>query len=347
MGNMRNPGVLAVAAGVALAVLFALLGVTTVLDSKIGFGLAAVCLVVSALIYVFYSRGSAVEKTGYGALLFIIAVAFVIPLLMINQQQSQATATAQLYDLKLQRGAALFGQYCATCHGFQGQGLTGPKLNNNPTVNKLSNDDLTRIISGGIADPNDPSKLLMPNWLNTLGGSLTEEQISYLVAMIRSSDPTYRSAQGLADVNGFDYVLGTLTNPTQIAQYKDQEKSGSKPPSSTFLDLTGQSTVTIDALDVTGGAVPWGWVATDPSGKMQTANIIIKAGTTVTWGNKSSAPHNVVSGPSGKPDGKFSSPGILLANSPDTYSFKFTTPGEYPYYCGIHPAMVGWISVQP
>ena len=68
---------------------------------------------------------------------------------MVNQQQVRADRTAALYDQSLQRGAALFGQYCATCHGFQGQGMAGPKLKN-PDVNKFTNDDLTRIISAGI-----------------------------------------------------------------------------------------------------------------------------------------------------------------------------------------------------
>jgi len=122
MGSSRNPGTLAVTAGVALAVLFALMGVTAVLPGQVGFGLAVVALAVSVLISIFYSRTNAVEKTGYGSLIFIIAVAFIIPLLMVNQQQAQATQAAAQYDLTLQRGAALFGQYCATCHGFQGQG---------------------------------------------------------------------------------------------------------------------------------------------------------------------------------------------------------------------------------
>ncbi len=73
------------------------------------------------------------------------------------------------YDLTLQRGAALFGQYCATCHGFQGQGLAGPKLNNNPTVNKFTDDDLTRIISAGIPlNVADPTVLQMPAWSSKL-----------------------------------------------------------------------------------------------------------------------------------------------------------------------------------
>ncbi|HLJ81475.1 MAG TPA: hypothetical protein VKT52_08320, partial [Ktedonobacterales bacterium] len=70
MGNNRNPGFLFVVGGVALAVIFALLGFTTVLEGRIAFGLMALCLVSAALIYTFYSRASVIEKTGYGALIF-------------------------------------------------------------------------------------------------------------------------------------------------------------------------------------------------------------------------------------------------------------------------------------
>lgn len=340
---------LAVTIGVALAVLFALLGVTQVLEGKIGLGLAAVTLVASALIYIFYSRGNNVEKSGYGALLFVIAIAFIIPLLLINQTSSQAAETSSRYDLTLHRGAALFGQYCASCHGYQAQGQSGPKLNNNDAVNKLSNDDLHRIISGGVPNPEDLTKYSMPPWLDTFGGPLTESDIDYLVQLIRSSDKDYRDTNQLGNVNGFNYVLGSLANATQIAQYNEQLKGGSKPNANTFADLTAQKTVSIDAQNVTSGAAPWGWVVTgvQAGDGTPTANVKIKAGTTLVFGNKSSAPHNVFSGPPGKPDGKFKSEGILSAASADTYKITLTTPGDYPYYCGIHPAMVGYITVVP
>ncbi len=351
MGNNRNPGIFAVGIGVALAVLFALLGITQVLQGRIGYGLMAVCLVASALIYLFYSRGSTIEKTGYGALVFVIATAFIIPFLMVTQQQDQATATQATYDTTLQRGAALFGQYCASCHGFLGQGINGPQLNNNKAVNTLTNEDITGIISGGVRNPSDPSKFLMPAWLDRFGGSLTEEDISYLVALIRSSDPAYRATNHLENVNGFSYVLGTLTNPTQIAEYNIEKKGGTKPPPTTFTDMTSKTSVSIEAQDNGGNSSGYGWfaVGANPtSNAADNANIIIKVGTTVTWSNKSTAPHTVVSGTSAAPTTTFGSlTKILAPNSSDTYSFTFTKAGEFPFFCSIHPAMIGWITVQP
>jgi plastocyanin/mono/diheme cytochrome c family protein len=344
MGTTRNPGMLAITAGVGLAILFALLGATGVLDGKIGFGLAAIALVVCALVYIFYSRGNNVEKTGYGALVFIVAVAFIIPVLMVTQQQNQADAAKAQYDLKLQRGAALFGQYCATCHGFQGQGIVGPRLNGSTTLANFTNDDITRIISGGIVNNLDPTtlnKLQMPSWSQAFGGPLTEEQISYLVALIRSSDKSYLAQNNLPSVNGFSYVLGSLTNATQIAQYKDQLKSGSRPTD--LVDLTSQATVTIDSINDATNASGFGWqVKGQPN-----AHIKIKVGTTVVWTNPaSSAAHNVASG-NGQPDGKFTFPKLLAPGGADSSTFTFTTAGDYPFFCLIHPAMTGYIEVVP
>ncbi len=342
MDGNRNPGLIAVTAGVGFAVLFALLGVTSVLDGKIAFGLAVVSLAVAAMVYVFYSRGNAVTKTGYASLIMLIAIGLMIPFMLVAQTQTQANAQASQYDLTLQRGAAIFGQYCASCHGYQGQGLNGPKLNNNPDVNKLTYQDLTRIISGGIANPTNPGVLLMPAWLNTYGGSLTPDDINYLVAFIRSSDTAYTSSKGLPSTNGFNYVYATLINATQRADFEAQKKGGSKPPASSFVDKTADTAVTIEAVTSTTNSSGYDWQilgGTSP-------NIIIKVGTTVTWVNNTpgGVPHNVVSGSGGVPNNKF--PTSPIFSQGGTYTYTFTTAGEYPYYCGVHPAMVGWITVQ-
>ncbi len=348
MENTRNPGLVVISIGIGLAVIFALMGVTGGLNpSNLAYGLAVVSVVVSALIYIFYMRANAVTKTGYAALLLVIVTGLIIPFLAFSQPQAQANAQAQQYDLTLKRGAALFGQYCSTCHGFLGQGLNGPQLNDNSAVNKLSDQDLTRIISGGIANPSDPSKLLMPAWLNTYGGSLTQDDITYLVALIRSSDPQYRSLNHLENVNGFDYVFQSLTNPTQIAEYEAQKKAGNgpqKPPATSFVDLSSQKTITIEAVDDANNPSGFGWQIVGHPG---VSNVIIAPGTVVTWVNHSSGstPHDVVSQPSAAGTGKFPDSAIMAPGAPG-YSYTFTKAGDYPFICGIHPAMTGWITVK-
>lgn len=73
-------------------------------------------------------------------------------------------------------------------------------------------------------------------------------------------------------------------------------------------------------------------------------------GTTVTWVNMSDADHTITSGQAGTPDGKFDS-GMANLLQPhnqgaaSTFTFTFKTPGAYPYYCALHPAMIGQVQV--
>jgi plastocyanin len=77
----------------------------------------------------------------------------------------------------------------------------------------------------------------------------------------------------------------------------------------------------------------------------------VKVGDTVTWTNDDSQAHTVTSGTdSSDPNmGKEfdSSPGLsTLLSTHQTFSHKFTTAGEFPYFCQLHPTMVGKIVVS-
>ena len=67
------------------------------------------------------------------------------------------------------------------------------------------------------------------------------------------------------------------------------------------------------------------------------AELKVKVGDTVTWSNHDDIPHTVVSA------GKFRSKAL---DTDDTFSFTFTTAGEYPYFCSLHPHMTGTIKVE-
>lgn len=73
-------------------------------------------------------------------------------------------------------------------------------------------------------------------------------------------------------------------------------------------------------------------------------HLIIFTDTEVTWKNDDTAAHTVSSGsPSEGPDGIFDS-SLILGGA--TYSFKFEEKGDYPYFCMVHPWMVGTVSVE-
>jgi len=69
--------------------------------------------------------------------------------------------------------------------------------------------------------------------------------------------------------------------------------------------------------------------------------LTIQVGDTVTWTNHDQAPHDVVttSGPA-----SLQSP--MLAQG-ESWSFTFTVPGTYSYYCSVHPDMRAQVIVQP
>lgn len=74
------------------------------------------------------------------------------------------------------------------------------------------------------------------------------------------------------------------------------------------------------------------------------SEIVIMSGDTVTWTNLDSTPHTVTSGDGSNitPDGIFDS---RIITKEKTYSFTFDRVGNYPYYCILHPNMVGMVKV--
>ena len=66
--------------------------------------------------------------------------------------------------------------------------------------------------------------------------------------------------------------------------------------------------------------------------------LTVIAGTTVTWTNHDDIPHTVVS-----TDKVFKS---KVLDTDEKFSFTFTSPGTFPYFCSIHPKMTGKVVVR-
>jgi len=58
----------------------------------------------------------------------------------------------------------------------------------------------------------------------------------------------------------------------------------------------------------------------------------------VTWLNRDDIPHTVAA-----KDRLFKS---KVMDTDESYSFTFSTPGEYAYFCSLHPHMTGTIVVE-
>jgi len=111
------------------------------------------------------------------------------------------------------------------------------------------------------------------------------------------------------------------------------------PLDSSSSPMTGNGGGTDMAAMASGG------VSTDSAIEVKIDNfaftpgaIKIKSGTQVTWINNDDIPHTVDS-----TQGKFKSAAL---DTDQKFEFRFTEPGEYPYYCRMHPKMTGSIVVQ-
>ena len=66
--------------------------------------------------------------------------------------------------------------------------------------------------------------------------------------------------------------------------------------------------------------------------------LTVAVGTTVKWVNHDDIPHTIV-----EKKTTFRSKAL---DTDDSYSFTFTSAGDFDYFCGLHPHMVGKIIVR-
>jgi plastocyanin len=208
-----------------------------------------------------------------------------------------------------------------------------------------------RIISAGIYDTADPTKSLMPAWSQVFGGPLTDNDIQYLFALIRSSDPTYLQKNGFSSGNGFKQVPGIIqsSNPTSYQTAVAQESSGQFGAP---VDLTKQKAVTINIVQPPAGA------SCSPA-CYELTNVKVKVGTVITWVNKSTTIHTVTA-----IEGTDVSNIKIAKNIFDsglttpiatggTYTYTVTTaaynfnPSSHSviYYCQFHPSMLAELTI--
>ena len=118
----------------------------------------------------------------------------------------------------------------------------------------------------------------------------------------------------------------------------------SRTPTTNATDTAGDNTITNAGGNTTANTVS---IVPDSSALTDTAYqpnpLQINVGDTVTWTNDDLQPHTVTSGEDATPDGRLDS-SIMAPGA--TFSHTFTEAGEYPYFCLLHPNMVGTVSVS-
>jgi mono/diheme cytochrome c family protein/plastocyanin len=325
-------------------------------------GIVVLLVTVGALLFIFYSRTNAVEKTGYGALVMLSIVSLMIPVFWIMETNGQTQAKIAQNNVAVQQGAALYAKYCFQCHGLNGQGQAGPKLNGNSDVSKLSDTDLMRIIEGGVPkNLNDLSNagLGMPAWSDQYGGPLSNPQIQYLFALIRSSDPVYLHKNGYpsgANANGFNQVPNNIqqSNPTGYATAVAQATAAAGTGQfGAAVDDTSKTAVAIDIIAPPAGA-------TCTPSCYAVLNVKVKVGTKITWTNKTGLPHTVTATKGTNPGSEVPDPAVfdstmaapITANGSYSWTvtaaaYKANSNHTVIYYCGFHPGMLAMITIVP
>ena len=169
--------------------------------------------------------------------------------------------------------------------------------------------------------------------LATLALVLLSSSIASWMAM---STPNYASAQGATGQGGGS----NATNATTVT-------SAGNATNATNATTAGAGNATNATTAGTSGGgtsvsiVPGSSTLTDTA--YQPNPVQVGVGTTVTWTNDDAQPHTATSGQNATPDGTFDS-GIMAPQG--TFEHTFTEAGELPYFCLLHPNMVGTVSVS-
>jgi plastocyanin len=137
-------------------------------------------------------------------------------------------------------------------------------------------------------------------------------------------------------------TLSTIAVESVSAQNSTYQQQSSNTGSNGTNTASGNSSSTAAGtkVSIAEEASEMGDQAYDPN------PVKVKAGNTVTWTNDDSQIHTVTSG-TGSDDpnmGKDFDSSMLSQNQ--TFSHKFTTTGEFPYFCQLHPTMVGKVVVS-
>jgi cytochrome c oxidase subunit 2 len=133
-----------------------------------------------------------------GLLAILIAVSGVV-YIGIGERDRQVEYAGQYHARSVQNGAAMFEEYCSTCHGIRGEGIEGvaPALNSQYFFEQRLTDIgyqgslrayVTLTVRGGrpVMSAEGPYPQNMPTWSVDYGGPLRNDQIDDIVNYVMS-----------------------------------------------------------------------------------------------------------------------------------------------------------------
>jgi plastocyanin len=180
--------------------------------------------------------------------------------------------------------------------------------------------------------------------VNSSANATVQNLQQEIVALQQTVDALQQALTSLqqAASQGGNFTISADNNTTAISipeELQQQQSTATPLPPQQMPESQQQQNQTVSI-------VPGSSRLTD-NGGFEPNPIQIQVGDTVTWINSDLEPHTVTSGSNGVPDNKFnSSPDFIPLMAPSaTFSHTFTETGEYPYFCLLHPNMVGTVSV--
>ena len=153
---------------------------------------------------------------------------------------------------------------------------------------------------------------------------------------------TLASASMLLIAIGAILLLHTSIQPAQAqAQYQmDQTNADSMTTGSNVGGSSSSNTAAASTISIAKGSQN-----ADNSQFYVPTDVKVKAGETLTWKNEDTAIHTATSGKDATPDGKFDTSLISPAQSSKPQTMP-NEPGEYSYFCTLHPWMTGTVIVS-
>jgi mono/diheme cytochrome c family protein len=150
--------------------------------------------------YSFLYVKSPIAKIAWGILAVLGSIAIILLLGLIEEPRMEAQ-TSNWDGRGIEKGAELFANNCASCHGLEGQGGAGPALNSRYFFTQRLNDiaftgSLEAYIALTVA-AGRPSKgnsgqwsVMMPTWSNRFGGPLRDDQVQQVTDYVLNWEST-------------------------------------------------------------------------------------------------------------------------------------------------------------
>jgi DNA-binding beta-propeller fold protein YncE/plastocyanin len=197
-------------------------------------------------------------------------------------------------------------------------------------------------LSDGVANTNIENLYAVFAKIN--GGAVTDLEIG-------PDGLLYIVSFGDGKIMRLEPIDASVTLPLIETNTTETAPVGTSRTPTTNATETGNTTETAGATTITaaGGNTTANTVSIVPDSSALTDTayqpnpLQINVGDTVTWTNDDLQPHTVTSGEDATPDGRLDS-SIMAPGA--TFSHTFTEAGEYPYFCLLHPNMIGTVSVS-